>query len=105
MPVFHYTDRQLEIEKLINKAGFRTQLEVPAGQYCIDLLIPELDDLIVEVQGPQHYKKATERREADLRELGYKYFVYVPVTYTDQEFLQLFHNKLVEFFGVGLKGY
>jgi hypothetical protein len=103
MPIYSYTDRQKEIEKIINKLGFGTQMEVPALQYCIDILVPELDNLIVEIQGPQHYKRATEKREAELRTIGYKYFVYVPVQYTDEEFIKLFDERMGEYFGERLK--
>jgi hypothetical protein len=106
MPIYCYTDRQKEIEKLINKQGFGTKMEVPADQYCIDILVPELDDLIVEVIGPQHYKRELQKRETYLKEfLGYKYFLYVPVQYTDTEFLELLNKRLGEWFGTGLKGY
>jgi very-short-patch-repair endonuclease len=104
-PIYAYTDRQKEIEKLINKEGFGTQLEVPVDRFCIDILIPELDNMIVEIQGPQHYKRQTENREEIIRTYGYKYFLYIPVQYTDDEFLKAFDSCLKEIYGIGLKRY
>jgi very-short-patch-repair endonuclease len=105
MPIFNYTKRQLEIQNLIHKEGFGTQLEVPVDRFCIDILIPELDNLIIEVQGPQHYKRQTENRERIIREYGYKYFLYIPVQYSNDEFLKAFDEKLKEMYGTGLKRY
>jgi hypothetical protein len=102
-PIYCYTDRQLEIQRLLHKEGFGTILEVPVDRFCIDIVIPELDECVVEIQGPQHYKKQTEEREKIVRQYGYKYFIYVPVSYSDDEFLKLFDLKLKEFYGIGLK--
>ena len=101
MPIYHYTKRQLEIQNLIHKQGFGTILEVPVDRFCIDIIIPELDNMVVEVQGPQHYNKQTQDRESIIRTYGFKYFLYVPVQYTDEEFLKLFDSKLREWYGEG----
>ena len=103
MPIYHYTKRQKEIQNLIHKQGFGTILEVPVDRFCMDIVVPELDNLVVEIQGPQHYKKQTEDREKIIREYGYKYFLYVPVSFSDEEFLKLLDEKLKEWYGTGIK--
>ena len=105
MPIFHYTDRQRELEKLIHAEGFATQMEVPVDRFCIDILVPEFDNLVIELNGPQHYKKATERREDIIRSYGFKNFLYIPISFTDEEFLQALNKKLKEIYGEGLKRY
>ena len=105
MPIYHYTDRQKELEKLINAEGFATRLEVPVDRFCIDILVPELDNLVIELNGPQHYKKATEKRENIIRGYGFENFLYIPISFTDEEFLQALDKKLKECYGKGLKRY
>lgn len=78
-------------------------MEVPVDRFCIDIVVPELDNLVVEVQGPQHYQKQTETREKIIRDYGYKYFLYVPVQATDEEFFKLLDRKLKDIYGEGLQ--
>jgi len=69
--ITHYTDKQLEIEKIINKFGLLTELEKSFGKYCADIWIPELD-WIVEIDGPQHYQKENNKRDKELFRFGIK---------------------------------
>lgn len=102
-PIYHYTNRQLEIEKLINKQGFGTLLEVPVDRFCIDIVIPELDNMVVEIQGPQHYNRETQNRESIIKQYGYQYFLYIPVQYDDEQFLEALDSKMREIYGHGLE--
>ena len=67
MPQYFYTPKQLEVEKWINEAGFRTSLEVVMGYFCADIYLPETN-MVVEVDGKQHYKREIERRDKYLKE-------------------------------------
>ena len=63
----HYTAKQLEIENVINNIGFQTNLEEVFGPYCVDIWIPELK-VAVEVDGIDHYKKDSDKRDEFLKE-------------------------------------
>jgi len=57
-----YTPKQLQVEKWVNELGFRTELEYPVKQYCLDIYIPELN-WGVEVDGSCHvFKKGRDKR-------------------------------------------
>lgn len=105
MPIYHYTDRQKEIQQLLHEQGFGTKMEVPCDRFCIDILVPELENLVVEIVGPSHYQKELFKREEILRQYGYRYFLYIPVDYTDTEFLDILNKRLGEWFGSGLRQY
>jgi very-short-patch-repair endonuclease len=69
--ITHYTDKQLEVEMVVNNIGFMTELEKPFGQYCVDIWVPELD-WAIEIDGPQHYSKKDAKRDEDLVAMGVK---------------------------------
>jgi len=62
----YYTSEQLLLEKWINQLGWRTNLEVSFPPYSVDIFCPDLN-LVVEVDGPQHYKKANNKRDEVLK--------------------------------------
>ena len=94
-----YTPKQCEIEGWINSLGFRTQLEVPFGQYCMDIFLPELN-WGVEVDGIGHWKKKDEKRNDYLyKNYGIDCIIHVRVEIEKQEFEQVFKDCLERKYG------
>jgi very-short-patch-repair endonuclease len=97
--ITHFTDKQREVEKWINNLGFRTDLEVPFGQYCIDIHIPELN-WAVEVDGPSHtFKKQDKKRDARLMAYGLEFVMRVPVSISEKEFCEFFTQMVIKLKG------
>ena len=67
-----FTKGQLKLEKLLNTLGFQTVLEYEAGQYFIDIYIPEIS-LGVEFDGMGHFKRRDVKRDKEILDnLGIK---------------------------------
>ena len=104
MPKFCYTDKQLLVEQWINQAGFRTRLEVVFGRYCADIMIDELQS-VVEVDGRQHYKKQSDKRDKVLQEeFGIVKILHIPTSIKKKEFDEVFGEWIDGFEDDGEKG-
>lgn len=91
--ITHYTEKQLEVEKLVNKFGFMTELEKVFGIYCVDIWVPELD-WVIEVDGPQHYEKRDFKRDQELFEMGVKFFTHIKVSDNQDEMKSKLQNAI-----------
>lgn len=58
---------------------FHAILEHPVGEFTLDIYVPDVN-LDIEIQGPQHYRKKTAKREEKLRSYGIENFLYIPVS-------------------------
>lgn len=97
--ITNYTDKQKIVEKWINKLGFRTELEVTFGKYCVDIYIPELN-WVVEVDGPSHYKKRDEKRDKELKEdHKIEVIVHVKVDIKEEDFKSVFMYSMETYYG------
>ena len=65
--ITYYTDKQLEIDKIIQSLGIRTKLEEDVEQYKVDISCQELK-IAVEIDGPSHRKLPKEGRLIDLNQ-------------------------------------
>jgi very-short-patch-repair endonuclease len=96
MPQCFYTPKQLEVESWINEFGLRTQLEKIVGQYSVDIFIPEIN-MVVEVDGKQHYKKEIERRDKVLKEeFEIAKILHIPFSIKKEEFDIIFGEWIDE---------
>ena len=76
-----YTHEQKHVYRLIEIAWPQLcpVMEHPVGEFALDIYIRSVN-LDIEIQGPQHYRKKTLKREQKLREYGIKHFLYIPVS-------------------------
>jgi very-short-patch-repair endonuclease len=95
VPDKFFTGKQLTIEKWINECGFRTELEVTFGRYCVDIYISEDLNWVVEVDGPTHYKKKDDKRDKVLmEEYGIENIIHVKVNINEENFKNMFVNAV-----------
>lgn len=98
MPKFHYTDKQLKVEKYINEVGFRTELEKVYGQYCVDIWLPELN-WVVEIDGPTHWNKERQKRDAMLmKEHNIAYILHYESNISKARFIDNFKAEIAKNF-------
>jgi very-short-patch-repair endonuclease len=96
--ITHNTDKQREVEKWVNQLGFRTNLEDPIREYCVDIYIPELN-WAVEIDGPSHYKKKDRKRDKKLKEYGIEHIFHAKVAIKEDDFKRDFMDDVVKFKG------
>jgi len=61
---------------IVEELGKPTEMEFPVGEFTLDIWLPQCE-LDIEIQGPQHYSKKTQKRENKLKSYGIRYFLYI----------------------------
>ena len=92
--ITYFTDKQILVEKWLNQMGFQTDLERVYGSYCCDIALE--NDWVVEIDGPRHYPKEILKRDIELKNLGVKEIIHVPIDISKDEFKKLILIKLKE---------
>ena len=60
-----FTGGQMALHRLLHKMGFSPELEVPFGNYCVDIYLRSCH-VAIEFDGPGHNKKHDQRRDKEL---------------------------------------